>query len=290
MNTALWSDLLRRTTIAVVFMGMAGCASMMATAGSGLAGNLNVAIMNQDDPELVRDGAPAYLLMLDSFVEGAPENVAVLSSASELYSAYGVVFVDDPVRSRKLTNRGRSYGQRALCAANERACGIWDMNYELFVLTLQFLRAKDVEALYTFGLSWIAYIQAHSDDWAALTRLPQAQATLLRVQEIDPLYQQANVEHFLALLNTIRPPALGGDFETGLAHYERALSVSGGRDLSIKVDYAKYYARTLYDRELHDRLLNEVLSADPVQRGYTLFNTLAQDDAQVLLDSADDYF
>ena len=83
---------------------------------------------------------------------------------------------------------------------------------------------------------------------------------------------------------------MGGNFEAGLAHYERALSVSGGRDLSIKVDYARYYARTLYDRELHDRLLNEVLSADPVQDGYTMFNTLAQDDAQTLLDSADDYF
>ncbi|MFB3079371.1 MAG: hypothetical protein ACE1Y4_15350, partial [Lysobacterales bacterium] len=43
---------------------VAGCASMMATAGSNLAGNLNTAILNQDDPELVRDGAPAYLLLL----------------------------------------------------------------------------------------------------------------------------------------------------------------------------------------------------------------------------------
>ena len=275
---------------ALACLAVVGCASMMATAGSGLAGNLNVAIMNQDDPELVRDGAPAYLLMLDSFVEGAPGNEAVLSAAAELYSAYGVVFVDDPIRSRKLTTRGRSYGQRTLCAANEKACGIWELSYDEFVATLQHIHQKDVAALFTFALSWIAYIQAHSDDWAALTRLPQAQATLQRVQEIDPLYQQANVEHFLAVLDTIRPPALGGDFEAGLAHYERALSVSGGRDLSIKVDYAKYYARTLYDRELHDRLLNEVLSADPVQPGYTLFNTIAQDDAQALLDSADDFF
>ena len=61
-------------------------------------------------------------------------------------------------------------------------------------------------------------------------------------------------------------------------------------DLGIKVDYANYYARTLYDRELHDRLLNEVLAADPVQPGRTLFNTLAQRDARSLLDSADDYF
>ena len=112
----------------------------------------------------------------------------------------------------------------------------------------------------------------------------------MRVQDIDPQYEQSNVEHFLALLDTIRPPALGGDFEAGMAHYRRAISLSGGRDLSIKVDCARYYARTLYDRELHDRLLNEVLSTDPVHEGFTLFNTLAQKEAQELLDSADDYF
>jgi len=32
------------------------------------------------------------------------------------------------------------------------------------------------------------------------------------------------------------------------------------------------------------------LEADPVQRGYTLFNTLAQSEAEDLLESADDYF
>ena len=267
-----------------------GCASVMTVAGAGLAGNLSTAILNQDDPELVRDGAPAYLLMLDSFVEGSPDNEAVLSAAADLYAAYGVVFVEDPVRARKLTLRARSYGQRALCSADKRACGIWDLPYEEFVANLQLLNAKDVSALYTFGLSWIAYIQAHGDDWAALAKLPQVRAVMLRVQEIDPRYEQVNVEHFLAVLDTIRPPALGGDFESGIAHYKRAISLSGGRDLSIKVDCAKYYARTLYDRELHDRLLNEVLSADPVRTGYTLFNTLAQQEAEELLASADDYF
>jgi tetratricopeptide (TPR) repeat protein len=276
--------------LALAVVLTAGCATVVATAGGGLAGNLNKAILNQDDPELVRDGAPAYLLMLDSFVEGAPENVAVLISAADLYSAYGVVFVDDPIRSRKLTARGRSYGRRALCAANKNVCGIWDLNYEEFMVQLNQLNKKEVDALYTFGLSWIAYIQAHGSDWSALAKLPQAQAAMKRVQEIDPEYKQADIEHFLAVLDTIRPPALGGDFEAGLKHYQRAMSLSGGYDLSIMVDFAKYYARTLYDRELHDSLLNDVLQADPVQPGYTLFNTLAQTEAQVLLDSADDYF
>lgn len=269
---------------------VSGCAAMMATAGSGLAGNLNTAIMNQDDPELVRDGAPAYLLMLDSFVEGAPENVAVLSAAAELYSAYGVVFVNDPNRARKLTNRGRSYGQRALCAADENACGIWELNFDEFSARLDDVGVKNVEALFTFGLSWIAYIQAHSDDWSALAKLPQAQATLQHVKALDATYKQADIEHYLAVLYTIRPPALGGDFDAGLRHFERAMSLSGGYDLSILVDFARYYARTLYERNLHDQLLNEVLEADPVHPGYTLFNTLAQMEAKALLESADDYF
>ena len=269
---------------------ISGCASVMATAGSGLAGNLNKAIMNQDDPALVRDGAPAYLLMLDSFVEGAPENVAVLSAAAELYSAYGVVFVDDPIRSRKLTSRGRSYGQRALCAADEEACGIWKLNYDEFTVQLARVDIKNVEPLFTFGLSWIAYIQAHSDDWSALAKLPQAQATFQHVQALDAGFKQADIEHFLAVLDTIRPPALGGDFDAGLRHFERAMSLSGGYDLSVLVDFAKYYARTLYERELHDQLLNEVLEAEPVHPGYTLFNTLAQTEAKALLESADDYF
>ena len=269
---------------------LTSCATVVATAGGGIAENLNLAIMNQDDPELVRDGAPAYLLMLDSFVEGSPDNVAALSAAAELYSAYGVVFVDDPLRARKLTTRGRSYGRRALCSAKESVCGMWNETYEGFGLRLQEVGEKEIEALFTFGLSLSAYSQAHSDDGLALAKLPYAQLVLRRVQEIDPRYEEANIEHYLGVLDTIRPPALGGNFDAGQAHYQRAISLSGGRDLGIKVSYARYYARTLYERDLHDRLLEEVLAADPVQPGYTLFNTLAQEEAQELLDSADDYF
>ena len=64
--------ILLRIIMALLTVLTAACATVVATAGGGLAGNLNTAIMNQDDPALVRDGAPAYLLMPDSFVEGAP--------------------------------------------------------------------------------------------------------------------------------------------------------------------------------------------------------------------------
>ncbi len=53
---------------------LAGCSALISKATSGLASNLSAAILNQDDPETVRDGAPAYLLMLDSFIEGSPKD------------------------------------------------------------------------------------------------------------------------------------------------------------------------------------------------------------------------
>lgn len=274
--------------LAVPFL--AACATVVATAGGGMAGNLNSAILNQDDPELVRDGAPAYLLMLDSFVEGSPDSVAALGAAAELYSAYGVVFVDDPVRARKLTKRARDYGRRALCAAESSVCGVWDEPYEIYRERLQEVGPGEIGAMYTFGLSWIAYIQAHSDDFTALAKLPFARLALHRVKALDPGYKESKIEHYLAVLDTVRPPALGGNFDSGKVHFEAAIALSGRRDLGILVDYARYYARTLYDRELHDSLLTEVLEADPVEPGNTLFNTLAQDDAKELLDSADDYF
>jgi len=263
---------------------------MMTRATDGLTENLGRAILNQDDPELVRDGAPSYLLMLDSFVEGAPDNPAVLSSAAQLYAAYGVLFVTDEARARRLTTRALNYGQRALCASDEAGCGIRDLPFAEFAQALRKLDKDDVNALYTFSLSWFGYIRVHSSDMAALTKLPHAEAALRRVHELDAGHEAAQVEHYLAVLSTIRPPALGGDFEAGAAHFERAIELTGGQNLAIKVDFARYYARTLYERELHDRLLQEVLAADPVKDGYTLFNVIAQRQATELLATADDYF
>jgi hypothetical protein len=269
---------------------LGACASVMQSATNDMASNLNAAIMNQNDPETVRDGAPAYLLMLDSFIEGSPGNAAMLSAAAELYAAYGVIFVADQQRADRLTRRSLGYGYQSLCASNKSACGIQDLSFREFEDVLKKLEKRDAPSLFTFGLASIAFIKVHSDDWGAMAKLPRVQAALKKVQDLDPEFQPEQIEHFLAILNTIRPPALGGDFDAGKAHFERALALSDGKNLSINVDYARYYARTLYDRELHDRLLEGVMSAEPEQDGYTLFNTLAQREAQELLDAADDYF
>ena len=46
----------------------------------------------------------------------------------------------------------------------------------------------------------------------------------------------------------------------------------------------------MYDRDLYDRLVSEVLDASPYAEGFTLMNVLAQKEAVQLRAEADDYF
>ena len=267
-----------------------GCASLVASAAGGFADNLSVAVLNQNDPDTVRDGAPAYLLLLDSLVEGSPDNPEILSAAANLYASYGAIFAGDADRAARLTARAREYGERALCESYARSCGWKDMSYEQFESSLDGLKAKHAEHVLSYSVSSLAYIRAHSSDWNALAELPQMEALLNRYLEISGSDTEATVHTYLGILTTLRPPALGGEPEKGRRHFEEAIKLSGGRDLSTKVEYARGYARLMYERELHDRLLNEVIGANPQVPGLTLTNVLAQQDALSLLQSADDYF
>ncbi len=280
----------RRLVVIGVVMSVAGCASIVSSAAGKFADNLSAAVLNQSDPEIVRDGAPAYLLLLDSLLEGSPEDPALLSAAASLYATYGTVFADDPQRAAILTERARSYSTKAMCNSFKASCE-WDgMLFEDYEQTLPDLTSKHADVVFSHGLSSLAYIRAHSADYSAIALLPYSEALFERYLQINDGSDDGTVYTYLGILNTLIPPALGGNPEKGREHFLRAIDESGGTDLSAKVEYASGYGRLLYERELHDRLLNEVLDADTVMPGATLLNVLAKQQAERLLESADDYF
>lgn len=275
---------------ATLALMLSGCASLMSSAASGLADNLSAAVLNQNDPETVRDGAPAYLLLLDSFLEGSPEDPDLLSAAASLYATYGTVFADDPERASRLTARARDYSTKALCNSYRPSCEWNGMLFEDYQQTLDGLSSKHADVVFSHGLASLAYIRAHSADYAAIALLPYSEALFERYLEINDGTDDGAINTYLGILSTLLPPALGGKPEKGKEYFERAIRISGGTDLSAKVEYANGYARLLYERELHDRLLQEVVAADPEVPGSTLLNVLAQRQAVELLETADDYF
>lgn len=267
-----------------------GCAGLVRSQTSRLADNVSTAILDQNDPATVRDGAPAYLIMIDGFVAGDPENEELLLTGAQLYGAYASAFVDDPARRRRLTDRALDYARRALCARHARLCEALDRPYEEFAAVLDTTSGADVPVLYGLGAAWAGWVQAHADDWSAVAEIPKIEALMRRVVELDETSDGGGAHLYLGVLATLRPAALGGKPEEGRKHFERGIALSEGRNLMAKVLYARHYARLVFDRPLHDRLLNDVLAADPQVPSLTLSNTLAQEQARQLLDDADEYF
>lgn len=281
---------LARVTALLALAMLSGCASLMASTTTRLADNLSAAVLNQNDPETVRQGAPAYLLLVDSLIEGDPENSAMLQTGARLYVAYATAFVEDPQRARRLTRRAVDYANRALCRDFAPACSPDARSLDGFVAALGQASPRDVPVLYTWGVAHAGWIQANSDDWNAIAELPRVEAVMQRVAELDETYERGAAHVYLGILATLRPPALGGRPEEGRRHFERALEISQGQDLMGQVQFARHYARLVFDRPLHDRLLNEVLAAEANRPGLTLTNTLAQEQARKLLAGADAYF
>ena len=269
-------------------VSLAGCGAIMRSATDGLAEQLGNAVLGQDDPELVREATPTLLILIDSLAADSP-GPAVPGYAAQLYAAYGVIFVSDPGRARKLTQRAYNYGQRALCAAAAPGCGVDELGFADYEDRISNFPAARAQALYDYVIGYLSWIQVRAD-YEALARLPRLDVALARLLEVAPVDIRARAHMYAGTLKCLRPQALGGDPEGGARHFEQALRMSERKDLSVHVEYARQCARLLYDRDLHDRLLEEVLGADAVHPGLTLFNNLAKADARQLLDTADDYF
>jgi TRAP transporter T-component len=278
--------------VAIVFLAAAvqACSSMVASATSRMAQNLSTAVLNQDDPETVRQGAPAYLLLVDSLIADDRESSPLLQGGARLYVAYAAAFVTDPERARRLTRRAVEYADRALCVELPSACAPAARAPDGFAAALADATAAQVPALYTWGIAHAGWIQANSGDWNAIAELPKVEAAMRRVVTLDETYEKGAPFMYLGILATLRPAALGGRPEEGRRDFERAIALSDGKNLMVRVQFARYYARLVFDRPLHDRLLKEVLAADPVQPGLTLGNTIAQEQARELLAGADEYF
>jgi len=290
-SSKFFARALRRVMAALVgahLLFVSGCVSSYV---GGLASEtLSSAILNQNDPIVVRSGLPAYLLIVDGIIVQNPASPGMLSAGAELFALYGSRFVTDEEHAAVMTLKARGYGQRAVCLVHEPACEWGGMGYQQFLTALEEFEGRQIEHLYSYAVSWLSHLEATSSDWNAVGELPWVQATMERVLALDETYDNGGIHVYLGILHALRPPAMGGQPEVAKAHFERSITLSNGSDLSAKVEYARRYARMMFDRELHDRLLTEVLNSPVEVPGRTLFNVLAKQEAVELLESSQGYF
>ena len=83
----------------------------------------------------------------------------------------------------------------------------------------------------------------------------------------------------------------GGDLKKAQEHFRKALDLGQGKFLMAYVYYAKYYARTMMDKELFISTLQKALETPgETSPDLILANTVAKKEARELLSQVGDYF
>lgn len=284
------SQLFKLAFIMMMVMGVVACGQSILNAKKGFAEDLSSTILEFDDPETIKKGVSAYLILISSMIKGDPEDPDLLESGAQLYAAYASSFTDTPESRKALADRAYNYASRAMCLRNTGFCNVASMSYFEYEKLLASIDKTQANHLFIFASSWAGVIEANSSDWNAIADLPKVKAGIERVIELDETVSNGNAQLYMAVLESFLPPGLGGKPEVAKVHFDRAIEISKGTNLMAKVLYAEKYARLQFDRDLHDQLLKQVIDAGPGPEDQVLINTIAKQKAAVLLSGADDYF
>ena len=252
-------------------------------------------IASQEDPELVKQGVPTLILLLDAAVAQDPENPQLLLTASTIYSTYAQAFVvsnGEEERAKIQYARAKEYAMRLL---KQRSCfgKSVDGPFEDFEKCLLEFRESDVPDLYAAGNAWLGWILSNTDSMEALSQLPKALAIMQRVLDLDEKYADGGAHTVFGIYYAVQPPGAGRDLKKSKKHFERAMELSGKSNLIPQVTFAEFYTTAVGDHKLFDEKLNRVLESNKDKnkdKRYSLINAVARERAKKLLKRKEDFF
>ena len=241
-------------------------------------------LQKQSDIDLVCEGASSYLLMIDSMIESDPHNRELLKIGTQSYSGTVAALKScgaPEERLRTLSAKAAFYGKALLSTM----LPINDNDQEQLDSALQQRSKSDAESLFWGSFGWLTWIEQQKGAPAAMADLVVVEKIMSRVLELDESVERGSPHLFFGALYGSKPQMIGGDPERSRFHFEQALALSGRSFLMTQVLFAETYSRMIFDQELHDRLLEEVLSFELDQAPETrLSNQIAKRRARELLE------
>jgi len=265
-----------------------GCTSIIV---NPLLDPLTLSMQKQTDLELLQDGAPSLLLLLDGLIASDPKNKRLLMTATKAFGAYATVLYEEGQveRAVSMSIKSRKYGINLL----EQLPGLKNINDNTLTeidQSLEKISRGKVGNLFWGAYGWAIWIQYQNGAPAAMVDLPIVEKIMLRVIELDDSYYYGGAHIFLGSYYGSRPKILGGKLEESRQHFERALVLNGRKFMLTHVAYAETYARTMFDRKLYSELLTEVIEQPLTDSDMAASNKLAKVKAEKLIVQIDDFF
>jgi hypothetical protein len=245
----------------------------------------------QSDLRMIREGMPAYLMLMDGMIEAWPDNDQLLIAAAQGYSSFASAFVEDQDKeyANFLFAKGRQYALRSLEIRGLREP--LQSPLDDFKEGLKGLGKKDVPYIFWGASCWANWISLNLDSIEALAELPRVEWMMKRVLELDEGFYYGGPHLFMGIWYASKPKIAGGDLKKAQGHFLKALDLGQGKFLMAHVYYANYYARQALDKDLFISTLQKVLEIPiDISSDLTLLNTVAKKKAKELLSRTEEYF
>ncbi len=245
----------------------------------------------QSDLRILREGMPAYLMLIDGMIQAVPDNEQLLIAAAQSYSSFASLFVEDQDKeyASLLYEKGRRYALRSLEMRGFRKP--LQRPFDDFKEGLKRLGKKEVPYLFWAATCWANWIRLNLDSVEAISELPRVEWMMERALELDEGFYYGGPHLFMGIWYATRPKIAGGDLNKAQEHFLKALDLGQGKFLMAHVYYANYYARNMTNKDLFTSTLQKVLET-PAETSpdLVLINTVAKKQAKELLSHVEEYF
>jgi predicted anti-sigma-YlaC factor YlaD len=261
--------------------------------------------LTDNDPELVGDALPFTIKMYESLMASIPEHYGLRLQTGMLYIMYANAYIQSPAeqlpdrefdkkeslldRAKNLYLRGRDYTLELL--EMKHPGFLENLKSKKFKQALDGIKKDDVPALYWASAGWVAAYSIDPFDMKLGITLPQAEAMMNKVLELDEHFNSGSVHDFLILYYGSIPEYMGGSSQKARAHFKKAVELSKGRSTSPYLSLASTVSVKEQNITEFKSLLNQALKIDPDKYiSLRLQNTINQKKATWMLEHIEDYF
>ena len=290
--------------VALAALGSTGCIKKILLEGQIASTRMaSVAVNTVSDWEVAKRASSAGMAQFEGMHYLAPDNADALFLLTKGWAGLGYGFIEDEMEQAQdqhgFDSALAEYHKQRAGAAYSRA-----IFYGIKLLELDhpgFAEAKknadsmkawlaefddpevDAENLFWVGQAWMSRVNVLKDQGEYVSELFVGVELVRRSVELDETYSYASGH---AILGAYHARTAMAELDDSKAHFEKALALTEGKSLLVKLNYAARYYCTKVDKENYVKLLEEVVAAGDVLPEQRLQNTIAKRRARRYLQPA----
>ena len=279
--------------VALLGIGSSGCIKKMILDGQIESTRKASAATNTiSDWDVMLRASSAGLAQFEGMHLLAPENPNALFLLMKGWAGVGFGFIEDEMEQAE-----DKYGEESEIAAYHRQRAVAAYSRAIFygkkLLELDhpgfdaatknvdsmkayladFTEPEDAENIFWLGQAWMSRVNLLKDRPEVVSLLFVGVELVRRSVDVDETYSYGTGH---AILGSYHARSGMAELDESKKHFERALELSGGKALLVKLNYAAKYYCTKVDKDNYVKLLTEVIEAGDTLPEQRLQNTIAK--------------